>query len=84
MKVVPLSLLLSLLVHSIEGQGPISRVRCRRPSGSQGAVIVQGCKKRTCTRVTSRRGAWVEAPSTCVSNNEFGDFRFTFTVCMFP
>ena len=55
MKVVPLSLLLSLLVHSIEGQGPISRVRCRRPSGSQGAVIVQGCKKRTCTRVTSRR-----------------------------
>ena len=61
MRVLLLSSFLLLLAPNIDGAA-----KCRRPNGNEGAVIVQGCTKKTCTKTTGKKGVWIEAPSTCV------------------
>ena len=60
-KVLLLSSFLLMLALNIDGAA-----KCRRPNGNEGAVIVQGCTKKTCTKTTGKKGVWIEAPSMCV------------------
>ena len=59
MRVVLLSSFLLLLAPNIDGAA-----KCRKPNGNEGDIIVQGCTKETCTKINSKRGVWIEAPST--------------------
>ena len=53
-------LLVALLVTQIHG---ISLAKCKKPSGTAGDVKVNGCKKRICTAINSRKGVWIDGPS---------------------
>ena len=55
-----LILVAAVLIIQIQG---ISLAKCKKPSGIAGDVKVNGCKKRTCTAVTARKGVWIDGPS---------------------
>ena len=53
-------ILVAVLITQTQG---ISLAKCKKPSGTAGDVRVNGCKKRTCTAVTARKGVWIDGPS---------------------
>ena len=38
--------------------------RCKRPNGNEGDIVVEDCVKSTCTALNSKKGVWIEGPST--------------------
>ena len=55
-------LLIFVSVFAIQTDG-FSVAKCWKPRGMAGDVIVDGCRKRTCTAITVRKGVWFGGPS---------------------
>ena len=53
-------LLVAVIFTEIYGT---SLAKCKKPSGTAGDVRINGCKKRTCTAITARKGVWIDGPS---------------------
>ena len=53
-------ILVAVLITQIHG---ISIAKCKKPKGIAGDVRVDGCRKRTCTPITVRKGVWIGGQS---------------------
>jgi len=48
--------------------------KCKKPKGTAGDVIIEGCRKKICTAITVKKAVWISEPSIetcCVYNNKF-------------
>ena len=39
------------------------RAKCKKPNGWEGDVKVDGCEQKTCTKVSGKKGIWIEGPA---------------------